>query len=57
MKISLRLKIGWQYKVKNKSKETCDIDGAKLWIAPHGGIYCDKVHEPTDGTGGDKHDN
>lgn len=45
MIINLRLKIGWKYKVKNKSKDTCDICKAKLWIAPHGGIYCDKIHK------------
>lgn len=53
--ISLRTRTGWT-KTKNKGKETCDIDGARLWVAPHGGVYCDREHEPTEGTGGDKHE-
>ena len=42
--ISLRTATGWR-KQENISKNHCDIDGAKLWIAPHGGVYCDCVHE------------
>jgi hypothetical protein len=34
MKIFLRMPKGWSKPVENKSKETCDIDGAKLWIGP-----------------------
>lgn len=43
--ISRRLENGWDYKLLNKSHTHCDVDGAKLWIAPHGGIYCDLVHK------------
>ena len=32
--------------MENKSVETCDIDGAKLWIAPGGETYCDLEHDP-----------
>lgn len=42
--ISLRIKSGW-IKTQNKGKDTCDTCSAKLWIAPHGGIYCDREHE------------
>ena len=41
--ISLRTKDGW-VKCPNKQKHHCDIDGAKLFRAPHGGVYCDRVH-------------
>lgn len=44
MNISLRTPTGWSAKVPNTSFTHCDIDGARLYIAPHGGIYCDKVH-------------
>ena len=44
MKITLRLKEGWSEKVTNKSKTNCDRCGSKLWIAPHGGLYCDNIH-------------
>ena len=48
MKIFLRLPNGWSKAVKNKSKEKCDIDGAKLWINPGGQKYCDLEHDPKD---------
>ena len=28
----------------NQSPETCDLDGAKLWIGPGNQIYCDQEH-------------
>lgn len=43
MKINLRTESGWNGPVENKSKETCDRCGAKLWSGP-GGPYCDAVH-------------
>lgn len=43
--ISLRVPGGWRYHVPNKDRHTCDLDGARLWEAPHGGIYCNEVHE------------
>jgi hypothetical protein len=46
MKISLRIPNGWTPRVKNKGKETCDIDGARLWIGPGSQIYCDQNHDP-----------
>jgi hypothetical protein len=30
----------------NKGKETCDLDGAKLYIGPGNQIYCDLEHDP-----------
>lgn len=42
--ITLRREKGWSMPVKNKAGEKCDICGAKLWIAPHSGLYCDVVH-------------
>ena len=48
MKIFLRIPKGWSKPVENKSKETCDIDGAKLWIGPGDQIYCDLEHDPKD---------
>lgn len=47
-KISLRTPNGWSYGFENGSKTNCDLCGAKLWIAPHGGIYCDAVHHLED---------
>lgn len=44
-KINLRTVEGWSEKVSNKGKFHCDVDGERLFIAPHGGVYCDKVHE------------
>lgn len=50
MKIAIRIKHSitgvdsWKYKFENKSKRVCDICGSRLFIAPHGGIYCDAVH-------------
>jgi len=46
MKIFLRLPKGWSKAVENKSKETCDTDGAKLWAGPGDQIYCDLEHDP-----------
>ena len=46
MKIFLRIPKGWSKPVTNKNKETCDIDGAKLWIGPGDHIYCDLEHDP-----------
>lgn len=45
IKISLRTKTGWLDKVDNDSKTNCDHCRAELWQAPHGGLYCDRVHE------------
>ncbi len=44
MKISKRLEDGWSEPMSNKSKDTCDSCGSGLYIAPHNGLYCDKVH-------------
>lgn len=41
--ISLRIKEGW-VRVENQQKFNCDVCGKRLWIAPHGGLYCDEVH-------------
>jgi len=32
--------------VANRSRETCDACGAKLWIGPGSQIYCDQIHSP-----------
>jgi hypothetical protein len=45
MKIKLRLQNGWA-DFENADNERCDIDGTRLWMAPHGGRYCDRVHTP-----------
>lgn len=45
MLVAYRLANGWTDYKKNKSYNTCDIDGAKLWINPGGNLYCDRVHE------------
>ena len=29
----------------NRGKETCDLDGARLWIGPGNQIYCDQEHD------------
>lgn len=42
--ISLRTPNGWRDHVPNESGTHCDLDGAELWQAPHGGIYCNRVH-------------
>jgi len=44
-KITLRTAKGWSKPVENKQRTICDLDGARLFQAPHGGIYCDKIHE------------
>jgi hypothetical protein len=48
MKIFLRIPKGWSKPAENKGKETCDIDGAKLWIGPGDQIYCNLEHNPRD---------
>jgi len=48
MKIILRIPKGWSKPVENKGKETCDIDGAKLWTGPGDQIYCDMEHSLKD---------
>lgn len=48
MKIFLRIPKGWSKPVENRGKETCDIDGAKLWIGPGEQIYCDLEHNPNE---------
>lgn len=50
MIINLRLKNGWE-KTKQYGGQFCDKCKASLYEAPHGGLYCDRVHEPTIGTG------
>jgi hypothetical protein len=45
MKILLRMLKGWSKPVENKSKEKCDIDGAKLWVGPGSQVYCDLEHD------------
>jgi hypothetical protein len=45
MKIYLRISNGWSQPVLNRSRETCDLDGAKLWIGPGDKIYCDQTHD------------
>ena len=44
MQIYLRIPKGWSKLVPNQSKETCDLDGARLWIGPGNQIYCDQEH-------------
>ena len=44
MQIYLRIPKGWSKPVENRSKETCDLDGARLWIGPGNQIYCDQIH-------------
>ena len=44
MQIYLRIPKGWSKPVENRSKETCDLDGARLWIGPGNQIYCDQEH-------------
>lgn len=46
MKIFLRIPKGWSKPIENRGKETCDLDGAKLWIGPGDQIYCDLEHDP-----------
>ena len=40
---SITNKVGWRRR-KNKSKEVCDICGARLWISPGGDKYCNNIH-------------
>jgi hypothetical protein len=44
MKIFLRISKGWSQPVENRGVNTCDTDGAKLWISPGDQIYCDREH-------------
>jgi hypothetical protein len=48
MKVFFRIPKGWSKPIENESKNTCDIDGAKLWIGPGDQIYCDSDHNPKD---------
>ena len=48
MKIFFRIPKGWSKPTENKGANTCDIDGAKLWIGPGNQIYCDSEHDPKD---------
>lgn len=44
--IALRIAGGWKNGVQNKDPLNCDIDGARLWVAPDGKtLYCNQVHE------------
>jgi len=45
MEIYLRIPKGWSKPVRNQSDETCDLDGARLWIGPGNQIYCDQEHD------------
>jgi hypothetical protein len=45
MEIFLRIPQGWSKPRENAGKETCDIDGAKLWVGPGNQIYCDLEHD------------
>ena len=45
MEIFLRIPKGWSKLVLNKGRETCDVDGARLWIGPGNQIYCDLEHD------------
>ena len=44
MQIYLRIPKGWSKPVENRGQETCDLDGARLWIGPGNQIYCDQIH-------------
>jgi hypothetical protein len=48
MKIFFRIPKGWSKPTENHGKNTCDIDGATLWIGPGDQIYCDSDHNPKD---------
>ncbi len=45
MEIYLRIPKGWSKPVLNQSEETCDLDGARLWIGPGNQVYCDQEHD------------
>lgn len=45
MEIYLRIPKGWSKPILNQSHETCDLDGARLWIGPGNQIYCDQQHD------------
>lgn len=42
MDIQVRTKTGWRKSTSKKNR--CSECGAKLWIAPHGGLYCNYLH-------------
>ena len=44
MEIYLRTSKGWSRPVPNRSRDTCDWCGARLWIGPGHQIYCDQHH-------------
>jgi hypothetical protein len=44
MKISKRTQGGWTKPEENKSSTNCDNCNSNLYIAPHGGIFCDEIH-------------
>ena len=51
MRLVLRLQNGWSTPVQYLREQhaqvkagVCPDCGAKLWVAPHGGVYCDAVH-------------
>lgn len=48
MKIFLRIPKGWSKLVENRGKESCDLDGAKLWVGPGEQVYCDLNHDQKD---------
>jgi hypothetical protein len=48
MRVFLKISKGWSKPVENHNKETCDIDGQKLWIGPGNQVYCDAEHDPED---------
>jgi hypothetical protein len=45
MEIFLRIPKGWSKPIQNMGRETCDLDGARLWIGPGSEIYCDLEHD------------
>jgi hypothetical protein len=45
MEIYLRIPKGWSKPVLNQGRETCDLDGARLWIGPGNQVYCDQQHD------------
>lgn len=44
MKIAFRLPAGWSPYIKIKKTDKCPVCQAKLWQAPHGGVYCNEEH-------------
>jgi hypothetical protein len=43
MLISVRDPGGRWKDLRNQDWERCDLCGDRLWVAPHGGIYCDRT--------------